>query len=132
MKMEADDFGRNDVNNNPQPNNLQNEAARELSSHIKVIGDRAVIVDPVPKDTVGIPVGQTDTESDMSATIYVRSKASLKEMDDTIAKIQSHEVDPLSEEEFNEKFGADPASMARVQEFAKDNGFTIVECELDS
>jgi len=38
----------------------------------------------------------------------VKSKASDQEMDQTLARIANHEQKPLSDNEFNAKFGADP------------------------
>lgn len=113
-------------------NALQSEASGALSPRIKMAGSRAELLDTTHNDTVGTRIGDTDINAEMTATIMVKSKASDKMIDDTLAKIYAHEMKPLSAKEFNEQFGADPQAMERVQKFARDNGLTIVESELNS
>src|SRR5437868_7010152 len=78
---------------------LQNEAARELSSRISISGNRAELLDTMRKEVSGKRVGVTDPEGEMTATIMVRSKASEREINDTLQKVTSHQLKALDANE---------------------------------
>jgi len=132
MEIATDRTVKNDVEGAAKTNALQNEAARELSSRLQISGDRAQLLDTTRSQTVGTRIGETDPNAEMTATIMVRSKASTREIDEAVQKVVSHQRDAFNAKDFNDKFGADPQSMERVQKFAKDNGLTIAQADLDS
>jgi kumamolisin len=123
------DSGENPV---VKPSALESEAAAELSSRIRLLGARAELLDTSGKQAVGTLIGPTDADSEMTVTIMVRSKASEKQINETLAAVISHRLKPMSAKEFNEKFGADRQSVERVKKFAADNGLTVTETNLDS
>jgi kumamolisin len=86
----------------------------------------------VDKQPDGTRIGPTDPSTEICSTIMVRSKASEKEMNETLARIACHKQKPLSDEEFNARFGADPEAMKRVLKFVADNGLTVDEVDPNS
>src|SRR6185295_19831427 len=61
-----------------------------------------------------------------------RSKATDQELNDTLQKVINHQLAPLTNAEFDAKFGADPDAMKRVTKFASDNGLQVVETDQTS
>jgi kumamolisin len=115
-----------------QPGLLQQEATEAFGPRISIIQDRAVLLDSRTTAPAGSKVGPTDAGQEISSTIIVRSKASRQELDETLKQVVNHERKPLSDAEFNERFGADPQSMSRVVKFAEDNGLKVVEADARS
>jgi kumamolisin len=114
------------------PSALQTEASNALNSRIRVVGDRAELLDTRASDPKGTKVGPSDPNAEISVTVMVKSKASDQEINDTVAKIANGKEKPLTDAEFNSRFGADPAAMARVEKFAKDNGLTVDKADANS
>ncbi len=116
---------------------LQSEAAQELSSpRLKFVGERAELLstraEQTSNETKKEKIGPSDPNKEITATIVVKSKGSEQEMDLTLARIQNREIKPLTDEEFNDRFGADPEAMKRVKKFAEDYGLKVEESDLDS
>ncbi|MBX9723790.1 MAG: S53 family peptidase, partial [Candidatus Obscuribacterales bacterium] len=108
---------------------LQDEALTDLGSNRRVVGERVELLDSEVPQPKGKRLGETDPNKEMTTTIMVKSKASDKEMDETIAKIARHEMKPLSDAEFKAKFGADETALAHVMKFAADYGLTASEVD---
>lgn len=111
-----------------QPQEKQGEALRNealsasFGPRVRVVGERAELLDTAKAGTPeGKLVGPTKPDAPMSVTIMVKSKASEKDVDETLAKIIKHEQAPLTDAEFQNKFGADPDAVKRIVQFAKDN-----------
>jgi kumamolisin len=64
-------------------------------------------------------VGKTDSQSNLSVSVIVKRKNPL-DLDKMIGR-------HLSQEEFSEKYGADPASFNHLREFAHKHGLTVDE-----
>ena len=112
---------------------LLKEAMESMKDRFHVVGDRVELLNTKlasPPD--GEKIGPTDPNGDLNITLMVRSKASDKEMDQTLADIANHKRNPLSEAEFNARFGADPQAMQRILKFADDNGLTAGEVDPNS
>lgn len=101
---------------------LRDEARSALEPRVKVIGDRAELLDTKTVSPKGKRVGPSDPEAEITVTVMVKSKASEQEIDSTLQKIAEGKQRPLNDKEFKDKFGADPAALAKVKDFAKDNG----------
>lgn len=114
-------------------NALQQEAAGLFGSKVRIVGNRAELLNTrVDEPPAEKKIGPTDPNKEIAVTVMVKSKASEKEFDDTLAQIARHERKPLTAAEYNERFSADAEAMKRVAKFAKDNGLKIVESETDS
>lgn len=112
---------------------LQQEAVMAFGPKVRIVGDRAVLLNTrVNEPPVEQKIGPTDPKKEISVTVMVKPVASEKEIDDTLAQIARRERKPLTDTEYNERFGADPAAMKRLAKFARDNGLQIVETESDS
>lgn len=116
----------------PKSDALQQEAASGFGPRIRVVGERAELLDTRNLSPKGSRVGPSDPNAEISVTVMVKSKASDKLVDDTIQKIADGKQKPLSDKEFNAKFGADPNSMANVLKFAKDNGLQTDKIDASS
>lgn len=114
-----------------QPSALQREASDGMNSRIRIVGDRAELLDK-RNGSIGTRVGPSNPEIEISVTVMVRPKASDKEIDDTIARIANGERKPVSDAEFNERFSASPEAMARVQKFAADSGLKVDKTDANS
>lgn len=105
------------------------ESLREdsIKPRVKIVGERAELLDSKLPDAPadGVSMGPTDPKSEMTVTVMVKSKASDKEIDQTLNEIMEGKRAPLSNTEFDAKFSADPQSMARIKRFAKDNGLSV-------
>ncbi len=108
---------------------LNDEAQSLLASRTQTVGDRTQLLHSRNSDPAGTEIGPTNPEKDMTVTVMVKSKASDREMDDTLQKITSGKMAPLSDAEFNAKFGADEKAMERVLQFAKERGLKAVEAD---
>lgn len=115
-----------------EPSALHEEAAGGLSPRVSFVKDRAVLLDSQTSAPVGTRVGPTDANKEITSTIMVRSKASEQELNDTLNKVVNHEIKPLTDAEFNKKFGADPKALERVQKFAEENGLKVVSTDATS
>lgn len=111
---------------------LKNEAAVELSQHRNFSGNRAELLDSIRKDNIGKRIGESDPNADMTATVMVRSRASEKQIDETLERIVNHQIPALSQKEFQDQFGTDPAAMDRVKNFAINNWLTVSQADLES
>lgn len=106
---------------------LSNEASN-IWQRVRQIGGRIHLPNSHHADADGAALlGPTDPEKQINVTVMVKSKASEKEIDDTLNKISSGKMKPLSETEFNAKFGADQEAMQRVLKFAQDHHLTARE-----
>ncbi len=111
---------------------LHNEVMTELNPRLRFVGERAELLNTRVDNTAKEPgekVEPTDPNKEITATVMVKSKASDKEIDDTLGKIARREIKPLSDQEFNDKFGSDPEAMKRVLKFAEDNGLKVEEAD---
>ncbi len=111
---------------------LRDEANSGFGPRIRVLGDRAELLDSKRSEPRGIKVGPSDPNAEITVTVMVKSKASDKEVDQTLQRIIDHKQKPLSDAEFNAKFGADPNSMARVLKFANDSGLKTEKADASS
>lgn len=68
----------------------------------------------------------------IGVTLLVKSRASDSQMDDTIKEIAERKRYPLDDAEFENRFGADKASMDKVKLFAKEHGLSISEADMRS
>jgi kumamolisin len=127
---------RADIDNKPsakeQPSGLQSEATSALSSNIQIVGNRAELLDTRKSAPIGSRVGPSNPDEEISVTVMVKSKASDQEMNDTLQQIISGQRKPLSDAEFNSRFGVDASSLERVQKFAADNGLTVEKADANS
>lgn len=64
-------------------------------------------------------VGRTDPQQQLSVSLIVRRKNALN-----LAELGGR---PLTEQEFEQRYGADPASFQRIREFAQKHGLTVDE-----
>ena len=110
----------------PASEALQKEA---LQSRHKLVGERVELTDSARGAALGTRVGPTNPNADMSVTIMVKSKATEKEINDTLEKVIKHEIDPLSDAEYESRFGADKDAMNRVLKFAADNGLQVTKSD---
>ena len=117
-------------------NALREEALSELSPKVGLVEERVELlntrVDNEAAEKDKEKVGPTDPNKEITATIMVKSKASEEEMDKTLERINKREIAPLTDEEFNERFGADPEAMKRVLKFAQENHLEVKESDLAS
>src|SRR5690349_772256 len=67
------------------------------------------------------PVGSPDPNSLITVTILLRRRNS---------HLPNPESETLTREDFARRFGADPADVAPVEEFAEENDLTVVEVNL--
>lgn len=77
----------------------------------------------------GTEIGPSDPEKQMTVTVMVKSKATEKEIDDALNKITSGKMAPLTDAEFNARFGADEKALGRVLKFANSHGLKAVEVD---
>lgn len=66
-------------------------------------------------------------QNNKGVTVIVRSRASDAEIDETMEKVARRERAPLSDSEFEQRFGADPAAMQKVRDFARANKLIVKE-----
>ena len=111
---------------------LNQEAQELLASSAENVGGRARLLNSRASVAGDVEVGPTNPEKDMTVTVMVKSKASEKEMDETLDKITSGKMAPLTDAEFNAKFGADENAMGRVINFARQHGLKAVEADTRS
>lgn len=81
---------------------------------------------PVPNAEM---IGAAHPDERLEVTVRVRSRAPAQ-LDQHVRSITSTETPPaapMSREEFADRFGADPADIRRVVEFARGAGLTVVE-----
>lgn len=105
---------------------LRNEALSSLGPRVRVVGERAELLDSEkPGAPEGTRVGPSKPDAPMTVTIMAKSKASEKDIDETLGKIIRHERAPLTDAEFKNSFGADPDSVQRILKFAKDNHLKV-------
>ena len=114
------------------PSALSDEAQNLLTARTKTDGDRTQLLQTNNSQTDATEVGPTNPDKELNVTVMVKSKASEQEMDDTLQKITSGQMKPLTNAEFNSKFGADDQAMTRVLQFAKDHGLKAVDVDSDS
>lgn len=137
FKESTDRFGPHSNSAASAADALRDEAVAEFSPrNNKLVEERVELVntrvDEKPQEKAKEKVGPTDPNKEITATIMVRSKASDEEMDRTLEKITRHEIKPLTDEEFNQRFGADPEAMKRVLKFAEENNLTVQESDINS
>lgn len=111
---------------------LRNEATQELAPRVRIAGDRAELLDTKAATPHGDKIGPTDSNAEITVTVMVKSKASDQEVDQTLQKIIDGKQKPLSNKEFDERFGADPNSLTNVLKFAKDNALTADKADASS
>ena len=85
-----------------------------------------------PKYTRGQVAGPCDGNETVRATVMVRRK-NAREFEHLVRRFEqrslSDSVQPLTAEEFAERFGADPADLQAVTDFAAQNGLGIEETD---
>ena len=101
------------------PSALQSEASNALNSRIRVVGDRSELLDTRASDPRGTKVGPSDPNAEISVTVMVKSKASDQEINDTVGKIANGKEKPLTDAEFNSRFGADPAEAIAIEDSSR-------------
>jgi kumamolisin len=71
-------------------------------------------------------VGKIDPDERIEVTLRVRRRPATAEA----KKAASAPGEPLSREQFGQLLGADPADMARLEDFAHDHGFEVVQASI--
>ena len=119
---------------NPSNERLSQEAfAPEIASHFIISGERAQIISSErtkAADTKEVSSAKPDDK--MQVVLQIKSKASDQELDDMYKQVTSGQHAPLSDSEFEQKFGADPNGLQQIQKFAKDNGLNIANPDTDT
>ncbi len=105
-----------------------------MKPHVKVEGDRAQLLNTksTPADQDKTLVGPTDANKELTVTIMVKSKASDQEINKTLEKVVKHQIKPLTDKEFADKFGADPDAVQRVLKLAADNNLKAADVDMRS
>lgn len=104
-----------------------------VEERVELLDSKAAAESPAKKNADKTDkVGPTDPERVINATVMVRSKATEEEMDRTIENIASGKSKPLTDKEFNERFGADPQALERVLKFARQSGLEAIDVDKNS
>src|ERR1700733_9333975 len=110
----------------------EQDSSSGLTSHTKISGNRAEMLDTQSGPPDGTLIGPTDPYQVIRVTVMVKSKGTEKDMDQTIEQITQGKQRPLTDAEFDDKFGADPAAMGRVVKFAKSSNLKVDSTDLRS
>jgi kumamolisin len=73
--------------------------------------------------------GAIDAGERIQVTIRVRRRSPLPAMD-SLSAARPTDRRPMTHEEFDANHGADPADLARIEDFASDHGLTVVESSI--
>lgn len=71
-------------------------------------------------------IGKIDPEERIEVTLRIRRRPASA----AAKKVDSATSGPLSREEFSQLFGADPADIARVEDFAHKHGFEVLQASI--
>ena len=98
-----------------------------VNSRFQVVGTRAVLTASEHAQAAGKAVSDVDPKAETSVTIYLKSKASDQEVQQTLQKIAKGEQADYSKDSqgFIDKFGSDPKAVDQVEKFAAANGLKI-------
>ncbi|HEX6818723.1 MAG TPA: protease pro-enzyme activation domain-containing protein, partial [Ktedonobacterales bacterium] len=80
---------------------------------------------PAPPNAT--PVGPADPSAQVRVSVYLRPRAAAQP-ESTVETTPSGQ--PLSRDEFAARFGADPADIARVEQFAREHRLSVVESSI--
>ena len=72
------------------------------------------------------PVGPVDPNEPVEVTVYLRAPAT-SNLANTISEQVQHQGRPMSRQEYSASHSASPDDLAKVEEFARKNGLTVVE-----
>ncbi len=72
------------------------------------------------------PVGPVDPNEPVEVTVYLRAPAT-SNLANTISEQVQHQGRPMSRQEYSASQSASPDDLAKVEEFARKNGLTVVE-----
>src|SRR6266478_2541208 len=72
------------------------------------------------------PVGPVDPNEPVEVTVYLRAPAT-SNLANKISEQVQHQGRPMSREEYSASQSASPDDLAKVEEFARKNGLTVVE-----
>jgi len=113
---------------------VHDDASSALTPRYQIVGDRALMLASEHSQPGGTPDGDVDPASTMSVTLYLKSKASNAEIQQTLKSIARGEQADYSENPkgFADKFGADPIAVAQVEKFAASNGLSISDEDVAS
>lgn len=98
--------------------------AESLSPRYQTIGSRAELSGTQKEAQPGSEIGPADPNQEISVTVMVKSKASDKEIDDTLKAVINQKRAPLTDAEFEQRFSSDPGSVKRILEFANKYGLS--------
>jgi kumamolisin len=70
---------------------------------------------------------EVDPNERIEVSVMVRPRRPLEEIEATLSQRQPAAEPYLSREEFAAEYGADPADLAKVEEFARRRGLDVVE-----
>lgn len=76
--------------------------------------------------------GLVELDSEMKVTVQLKSKASEKEIEETLDKIASGKLPPLTDADFAEKFGASKESLDALKRFAEAYSLKVETADLRS
>ncbi|MBX9685396.1 MAG: S53 family peptidase [Candidatus Obscuribacterales bacterium] len=106
-----------------------------LRANYSAGAEQAKLLDSVQENAPSkIEVGPSNPEADMSATVFLKSRASALKMDRYITRMAEGKAQALSDlnNAFQEKFGAKPESLEALTKFAEDHKLSVVESDLRS
>lgn len=106
-----------------------------LRPNYAAAGEQAKLLDSVQENAPsGTVVGPSNPEADMSATVMLKSRASVLKMDRYITRMSEGKAQALGDlnDAFQEKFGAKPESLEVLRAFAEKNKLVVVESDLRS
>lgn len=114
-------------------NEIPTGSAIGLKANYQVEGETAKLLDST-QTAPGDKIGPTDPNVDMSATLLLKSKASVLRMDRYIQRMAEGRETALSDvgNAFENKFGAKPESLDAVKTFAEKNNLSVLESDLRS
>lgn len=97
-------------------------------------GETAKLVDSIAQSPAGEKIGPTDPHVDMTATVMLKSKASVLRMDRYIQRMSEGREVALTDvgNAFENKFGAKVESLEAVKSFAANNNLAVLESDLRS
>lgn len=115
------------VSSSPEP--VLRAGSLSLEPHVPGT-QRLAATDKLPPS--GVLTGNADMAKPMDITVQLKSKASDLAMDRALKRIALGRQNPLSDLQFNEKFGASQESLLELTKFANENGLKVASADLSS
>ena len=118
----------------PQTAQSGDQGGAAAKPRYEIQGDRAVMIGSEHAKPAGTLVSDADPQSQMKVSLYLKSKASEADIQQTLNDIASGKQADYSHnpQGFIDKFGADPNAVSQVEQFAAKNGLKVSSEDLAS